>query len=126
MRDGHDPFSSFYRLRKPCANCPFLKEGAIELRPGRLEGIIKGLLRDDSQTFNCHKTLNRSEDLDEELDHSGNPRRIKDGEKMCAGAAAYLLKVGRPSVGMRYARITGSISSDHWDSAQDLIIDPIE
>ncbi|HBX5175140.1 TPA: hypothetical protein MH391_21585 [Klebsiella pneumoniae] len=31
------------RLKKPCANCPFKKEGAIELAPGRLEGIINDI-----------------------------------------------------------------------------------
>ncbi|MDF5404448.1 hypothetical protein P3681_25155, partial [Vibrio parahaemolyticus] len=32
------------RLKKPCANCPFRKEGAIELAPGRLEGIINDIV----------------------------------------------------------------------------------
>jgi hypothetical protein len=37
----------FFRLKAPCANCPFLKAGGIELNPGRLEGIKAHLLRDD-------------------------------------------------------------------------------
>jgi len=36
-----------YRLKKPCANCPFRNQGAISLAPGRLEGIIDTLLGDD-------------------------------------------------------------------------------
>ncbi|HGW3237511.1 TPA: hypothetical protein ACNKCC_005820, partial [Klebsiella pneumoniae] len=45
------------RLKKPCANCPFRKEGAIELAPGRLEGIINDIVENDMTTFHCHKTV---------------------------------------------------------------------
>lgn len=30
----------FFRLKAPCANCPFLKAGGIELNSGRLEGTL--------------------------------------------------------------------------------------
>jgi len=44
--------------KRPCSNCPFrCDDDAIELRPGRLEGIIAGILRNDMRTFVCHKTL---------------------------------------------------------------------
>lgn len=48
-----------YALKKPCANCPFLKDQskAIELQPGRVEGIIEGLLDGSASSFACHKTL---------------------------------------------------------------------
>lgn len=42
---------AMFRLKRPCENCPFLKEGAIELRPGRLQGIIDGLVNDDMSNF---------------------------------------------------------------------------
>lgn len=45
-----------FRLKAPCANCPFLKAGGIKLNPGRLEGIKTHLLQDDFSSFYCHKT----------------------------------------------------------------------
>ncbi len=123
-----DPFREFFRLKKPCANCPFRKEGAIELMPGRLDSIIEGLLADDFESFLCHKTVNREveDDFEETFDHRHDEagRPILDGEKLCAGAAAYLIKAKRPTVGMRIALITGSISPSQWDASLDLVIDP--
>lgn len=120
--DTKDPFSHFYRLKKPCKNCPFLKRGAVELRPGRLNGIVQGLEQDDSRVFLCHKTLRPDDDLEGADEH----RRIdyEGGEAMCSGAAAYLMKVGRPTITMRAGFIFKAIYPDHWDAAKDMIIDP--
>ena len=129
MGDTKDPFASFYRLKKPCANCPFRKDGAIELRGGRLELIIQGLVRNDMKSFLCHKTLNTEDRDGDEAEDDGEAvdlRPILEDEKMCAGAAAYLIKAGRPTVGMRFAVNTGSIPQDHWASAEALVIDPAE
>lgn len=50
--------------KRPCSNCPFRCDGAaIELRPGRIEGIIKGLLADDFLTFTCQDRGFRAHDL---------------------------------------------------------------
>lgn len=118
---SRDPMSQHYRLKKPCENCPFLKEGAIDLRPGRLEGIITHIESDDSTTFMCHKTVHSSKggawSEDGDYQPSGH-------ESMCAGAAAYLLKLRRPTVGMRLAFISGEVSPGQWDEAKALIIDP--
>ncbi len=126
MTSSTDPFARFFALRKPCANCPFRREGAIELMPGRLEGIVNDLLEDDTSTFTCHKTLKSAPEPADEDDGMLQRRAYQEGEKMCAGAAAYLMKQGRPSVGMRYALITGSIPSDHWTGAEPLVIDTLE
>lgn len=115
-----DPFKHHLRLKKPCDNCPFLVEGAIELAPGRLDGIIEALLADDRTTFQCHKTV-----------HSSRGGRWDDGgncapsahEAMCAGAAALLMKRGRPTVGMRIAFGTGAATPDQWDALAHLVID---
>lgn len=98
-------FTEMFRLRKPCGNCPFRKTGAIELQPGRLEGIVADLRDNDMSTFQCHKTVHNSKtggEWSEEGDYepSGN-------EAMCAGAILYLEKIGRPSVGMRIGRVLG-------------------
>jgi len=115
-----NPFKQHLRLKRPCANCPFLKQGAIELAPGRLDGIIAGLIKDDRSTFQCHKTVHSARGG--EWDDEGN--YIPSGhESMCAGAAAYLMKRKRPTVGMRIAFAMGVASPDDWDDAQALTIE---
>lgn len=118
-----DPIKSYFRVKKPCTNCPFRKEGAIELKPGRLEGIILSLMEDDSTSFPCHKTVHCKNGgewtEDGEYLSSGN-------EAMCAGAAIYLLKSNRPSIGMRLAFVTGDLKPDSFNSFFDLVIDPLE
>jgi hypothetical protein len=90
---------SFFALRRPCENCPFRKEGAIDLQPGRLAGIVEGLLSGEHTTFHCHKTVH-NERLGGEWDDEGN-YQPSGQESMCAGAAIYLEKLGRPTVAMR-------------------------
>lgn len=117
---SRDPFSHLLRLKKPCANCPFRKEGAIELRPGRLEGIISGMIERDHATFHCHKTVHskRGGDWDEHENYHPSGQ-----EAMCAGAAAYLLKKQRPTVVMRAAFAFGLAQPADWDEAKELVID---
>ncbi|KZX57958.1 hypothetical protein A3709_20315 [Halioglobus sp. HI00S01] len=108
-----------YRIKAPCSNCPFKKEGAIDLAPGRLDGIVDALLSDDTTTFLCHKVVHSkaggawSDDGD--YQQSGS-------EAMCAGAAAFLMKIGRPTVGMRLAIATGDIAPDRWFDSYELVI----
>ena len=94
-----------FKLRRPCNNCPFLKTGAIELAPGRLEGIIDGLTKDDHSTFQCHKTVH-NERTGGEWNEEG-VYEASGQESMCAGAIIYLEKAGRPTVGMRLGRAFG-------------------
>ena len=114
-----NPINQYFRLRKPCSNCPFLKEGAIKLSPGRLEGIVEHLLSNDGSSFHCHKTVHSKRGgefgEDGEYQPSGN-------EAMCAGAAAYLMKQGRPSISMRLAFMGKAVQVDYWNEAMDLII----
>ena len=127
MREITDPFALYYRLKTPCSKCPFRKDSPIELRPGRLEGIVETLLKDQTSTFTCHNTFSSTrddDDCDDDAEDSGS-LDYRNGEKMCAGAAAYLMKVQRPSVGMRYAMHSGSIAFDQWDKAAVTVIDPI-
>ncbi|WP_153785301.1 hypothetical protein [Pseudomonas sp. EMN2] len=115
-----NPFKHHLRLKRPCVNCPFLKKGAIELAPGRLEGIISALVEDDHSTFQCHKTVHSARGG--EWDEDGN-YTASGHEAMCAGAAAYLMKKRMPSVGMRFAFATGAARPDDWDEVQDLVIE---
>jgi hypothetical protein len=119
---GKSPIKTHFRLKRPCQNCPFKKKGAIELEPGRLKGIVEGLLKDDASSFPCHKTVHCS--AGGEFDDEGN--YIASGhEAMCAGAAAYLSKVGRPTIGMRIGFLTNEITPSDWDAVMDDIIDEI-
>lgn len=108
------------RLKKPCVNCPFLKEGAISLRPGRLEGIVDNLMRDDMSSFPCHKTPHCSKGG--EFNDEGT--YISSGhEAMCAGAAAYLMKHKSPNVALRIAFAMNAANPTDWDGVKELIID---
>lgn len=119
---GHvagNPLPDMFRLKRPCGNCPFLKTGAIELRPGRLQGIVKDLLADDWSSFSCHKTVYLDRDAGSS---SGKPAAR---ESMCAGAAIYLQKVGRPSVPMRLALSMGILNTKDLTAQASMVIDPI-
>lgn len=115
-----NPIKQHFRLKKPCANCPFLKEGAIPLSRGRLEGIISTLIEDDYSTFQCHKTVHSKQGGNWGDEGNYEP---SGHESMCAGAAAYLMKKGRPTVGMRFAFATGDASPYDWDSVREIVID---
>jgi hypothetical protein len=115
------PIETHFKLRKPCENCPFLKQGAIDLAPGRLDGIIEQLVTDDYSTFHCHKTVHGPKGGD--WDDEGNYRASGD-ESMCAGAMIYLEKLGRTTVAMRLGRALGVYNPDRLRSAFADVIDP--
>lgn len=90
--------------KRPCANCPFRCDGAgIELRPGRVEGIVSDLLANDRATFVCHKTL--------------------DKERMtCAGAVGLMSKLGRLPVIARLGLAYGVITREDIEASAQLVI----
>lgn len=92
-------------VKRPCSNCPFRRDGAgVELSPGRLEGIVAGLLRDDHQTFVCHKTL--------------------DSQRMtCAGAVGLMSKLGRLPVIARMGLACGVIHQEDIAASAAQVID---
>ncbi|WP_289368068.1 hypothetical protein [Pantoea stewartii] len=104
----------FFRLKAPCANCPFLKAGGIELNAGRLEGIKAHLLRDDFASFYCHKTTHLTS---EEEDGDGEGYRPSGREAHCAGDAAFLLSRGRSNIAMRLAFAEGAIKPSDFEAA---------
>jgi hypothetical protein len=116
MRTIHRAF----RLKKPCADCPFLKVGAIDLAPGRLEGIKQRLLSNDQEGFPCHSIALSS--AGGFVDDDGEYHASKD-DAMCAGAAAFLLKKGTSTVAMRIAFAVGVIKPTDWDKTKKLIVD---
>ncbi len=115
-----NPFAHHLRLKWPCSNCPFRLKGAIDLEPGRLDGIVEDLIKDDMSTFQCHKIVHSTKGG--EWDEDG--KYVPSGEEaMCAGAAALLMKRGRPTVGMRIAFVTGAATPDQWDGVFNEIIE---
>ncbi len=100
-----------FDLKRPCSNCPFRTEGAIELRPERLPAIVAGLLADDHSWFKCHKTLHLEQ-------HAHR-------DAQCVGAMVYLLKVNRPSVSMRVAEKFGLLDYDALRAQAHTVIDPL-
>lgn len=114
----HNPLA----MKMPCENCPFRREGSINLRSGRLESIIDDLVSNDHKNFYCHKSVHGKNggqwDDEQNYTESGN-------ELFCAGAAAYLMKIDRPSIAMRYAFVTGLVSPVRYKDLADQVIDPI-
>lgn len=47
-----------YKLKRPCANCPFRREGGIPLTRGRIREIAGMMLHSQGGSFPCHKTVN--------------------------------------------------------------------
>ena len=97
-----------FNLKRPCANCPFRVDGAIDLKPGRIEGIARNLTADDRQWFMCHKTLEQGD------------------RSQCVGSMVYLLKVDCPNVSMRLAAALGMLRFDDLRVQYADIINPID
>lgn len=115
-------YENLFKMRQPCKDCPFLKEGAIDLRPGRLENIISALESDDNNTFLCHKTVHNALtggewDDDGKYHHSGL-------ESYCVGALIYLEKSRRPNVAMRLGRALGMYDPKNLEDSFDKVIEP--
>jgi len=92
--------------KRPCSNCPFRCDGAgIELSPGRIEGIVSDLLKDDQQTFVCHKTLDKD-------------------RRTCGGAVALMSKLGRLPVIARLGLAYGVITAADVEASAAMVIEP--
>jgi hypothetical protein len=96
-----------FDLKSPCANCPFRKEGAIDLQPGRVAGIVADLRKNDMQTFPCHKTTH------------GQAKQ----EQACAGASAFMFRDGNPSVALRAALAFRMVTVTQLKKLYSLLID---
>lgn len=112
-----------YALNKPCANCPFLKEGAIELAPGRVEGILQELITGESSGFTCHKTVYAKtgghwEDTDD------GERYVRSGRECeCVGALVALEKAGYQTQLMQVMQRLGWYEPEKYRDCHDQVID---
>jgi hypothetical protein len=109
-------------LNRPCADCPFLKEGAIHLEKGRVEGII-GNLMDDHNTFHCHKTVHSR--LGGEWDEAGH-YQSSGNESPCMGAIAYMWRAhGQVSILTRLGMMERRLTRQQIELSLPLVIEPL-
>ena len=99
-----------YDLKKACSNCPFKKEGAISLNPGRVEGIVGHLKGDDSRVFFCHKTIDAK----------------KPKQQICFGSLVYLWKYHRLPVTARMAISLGMLDLKDIQRSEGEIIEELK
>jgi|GEM_PF-1359953 len=117
--EGTNPF----RLKKPCANCPFRSDaGAIDLAPGRLEEIARDITEGEGKTFFCHKTLSGSHTEDDE----GNELSYERGDKdsLCIGSVIFQLKYGRLPIGARLGFMSKDYDYEKLMAQFDSVVDP--
>ncbi|WP_175857920.1 hypothetical protein [Burkholderia anthina] len=119
---GEFSLTSFFRMKKPCGNCPFLKDGAIALAPGRLQGIVEHLYASDENSFWCHETVHNDR-IGGDFDDETGEYRSSGKEAHCAGAAIFLQKQGMSSKWMRIAYATGTLDFQQICEQAEKIID---
>jgi hypothetical protein len=123
--DGEFSLASFFRVRKPCGNCPFLKEGAIELAPGRLQGIVEHLTSNDENSFWCHETVHNDR-FGGEFDDETGEYSSSGKEAHCAGAAIFLQKQRMASKWMRAAFALHVLDLEQIREQADKVIDHVD
>ncbi|MGP1715551.1 MAG: hypothetical protein ACTS9Y_00095 [Methylophilus sp.] len=111
-----------FSITKPCGNCPFRNDSkAIQLAPGRVEGIVNGLEADDNQIFHCHKSVH-SKDGGEFNDDTGL-YESSGNEKVCRGALVYMMKRKRLPVLARIALAFGVLKIEDLEAQFCKVID---
>lgn len=126
-----------FELKKPCKNCPFLKDSVSPFNKGwlsshRAQGIVDSLVKDGG-TFPCHKTVNYDyEDDIAELEELGEEEAAKniykkkiEGSQYCAGALILMLKIDNPSQMTQIAQRLGLFKEEELLD-KDKVVDSIE
>lgn len=119
-------------MKKPCANCPFLKEGGVPLRLGRIEEIHDVVAGERGGVFPCHKSVKvREEEEDSDDERDGKFNALKHPESShCAGAIIYSLKLETPNqmtrIGMRLGAFDPDALMMHADKVHDSLHDWIQ
>lgn len=100
-RPAHGAAAVMFKLRRPCANCPFRRSQgwAFGLRRERLKEIVA------APAFQCHKTVDYDDD-----DPAPGER-----PQQCAGLMAVLHRAGRPNQIMQVAERLGHLDPDRLD-----------
>lgn len=77
-----DPVKVF-KLKRPCADCPWRKDVYRYLSPGRYKELAHDVIL-QGRSFHCHKTV----------DYSEEEGLVTETSKMCAGAMILARKAG--------------------------------
>lgn len=85
-----------FKLKAPCADCPFLKGLDGFLHPGRLDEIKSDLIMNDQAPFFCHKTVDYIDGMDDEGEYEPQGE-----ESYCAGSMVFMHANSRWNVPMR-------------------------
>lgn len=111
-----------YALKKPCANCPFLKNPDKAIRKhlckGRVPSIVDDLITGRSTSFACHKTTGRGQEDDDGVYHQSGH------ELQCAGSLIILEKMGKSTNLMRIMERMGAYKPDELKPAWPMVIEP--
>lgn len=113
-----------FSLREPCAECPFRKSQSY-LHGERAREIAEAVAV-ENRTFTCHKHLHGDREEDAEGEDHYQPGVT---DQMCAGAMAFVKKLGAPNQMLQIAErlglrdpsrlLQGSLA-DVYDSIDDM------
>jgi hypothetical protein len=98
-----------FRFTQPCADCPFRKVGAIELKPGRLAEIVRRIRR-TGESFPCHTWFYA---------------KAKRRREPCAGAIIYLEKLGEANQLMQVMDRLRVYPREEFLRYRDEVIEPL-
>ncbi|MGF9891497.1 hypothetical protein ABEX78_22840 [Priestia megaterium] len=110
-----------FKLKKPCNNCPFLKNSPMKLEESRLPEIVEHL--DDNGFFPCHKTIDYEKQQNEETGEFTNDYKKN---QFCAGAITYLEKHNRPNGPLQVYQRIGLYDPEDYLKHKDKVIDSLE
>lgn len=99
----NDP-SDVFRLRRPCADCPFRNDIQPFLSVDRACEIAEQTLINDNH-FHCHKTV----------DYGRKSSGDVTNAQLCAGSMILQMKMKRPSVMMRMGMAFGIFKASQLD-----------
>ena len=97
---------------RPCADCPFKREGGIRLRMGRHREIVES-----NSLFYCHKTIDHNDE--------GEGLARNDSET-CAGWLIFLLKQGHGGQMFRILDRLGMIDEPALMKHEGLVFDDLD
>ncbi|QWA93132.1 hypothetical protein [Klebsiella michiganensis] len=108
-----------FAMKRPCKDCPFLKNNPIPLVEGRIDDIKSTLLANDNIPFFCHKTTYTTGAFNDDETGQYQP---SEQETYCMGAMAYLYAKQRVNVPMRLGLIHGLCDIDDIEKSVPYII----
>ncbi|MEM4992279.1 hypothetical protein WKH56_07025 [Priestia sp. SB1] len=110
-----------FKVKKPCNNCPFLKNSPMKLHKDRLPEIVDHL--DDNGFFPCHKTIDYNKQMNEE---TGQVTEDLEKNQFCAGAITYLEKHNCPNTPLQVFQRIGRYDPEDYLKHKEKVIDSLE